>query len=184
MSNEEEIDQDIEDFEEEIPVFEPGSHYTGMQLEEFADQLLREDSNRELCRRCKEEDPESIPYGDETGQIESVAQYNPEGEPALDDEGQQLYLDFPELKCGKGHRWYKGEGPRRDIRGRDPILFASHLYNRQRREIYVETGTPDPAFTMDRHGRPTTGIYNRSHPQGRKINTKAQRVKNGASYYR
>lgn len=171
---------------EETPEFDPakGDDYSALELEEFADQLLRADANRELCRECKEDDPESLPYGEETGHVESVAQFDTSGEPLLDDEGNQLYLDFPELRCDKGHRWYKGEGPRRDIRGKNPILFASHLYNRQRREIYVESGVPDPAFTMDRHGRPTQGIYNRSHPEGRKINTENQRKKNGASYYR
>lgn len=179
-------DQDILDGEpEEAPEFDPSKDdYTSKELEEFADQLLRADSNRELCRRCKEIDPDALPYGEETGQVESMAQFDENGDPALDDEGNQLYLEFPELRCEKGHRWYKGEGPRRDIRGRDPILFESHLYNRQRREIYVEAGTPDPAFTTDRFGRPIQGMYNRTHPDGRKVNTKGQRIKNGASFYR
>jgi hypothetical protein len=167
-------------------VYEEGTRYSSEQLIEFADKLLREDSNRELCRKCKDKDDgvNSLPYGTETGTIESVPQFTAEEEPLLDDEGNQLYLDFPELKCEKGHRWFQGEGQRRDIRGPNPILFESHLYNRKRREIYVEAGTPDPAFTMDRKGRPTQGMYNRSHPEGRKINTKSQRAKNGASYYR
>jgi hypothetical protein len=179
-------DEDIPDegFEDEAPEFVPGQKYTALELEEFADQLLRSDANRELCRECKENDPDSLPYGDETGHVESVAQFDNDGNPLLDEEENQLYLDFPELRCEKGHRWYKGEGPRRDIRGVNPILFQSHLYNRQRREIYVEAGTPDPAFTNDRFGRPTTGMYNRTHPDGRKVNTKGQRVKNGASFYR
>lgn len=180
---------EIEDFdlpeEEDIDeTFDPNKRYTKEQISEFADQLLREDSNRELCRKCKEKDPDCLPYGEETGHIESVPQYDDLEGPILDDNGDLLYLDFPELKCDKGHRWFKGEGPRRDIRGVNPILFESHLYNRRRREIYVEAGTPDPAFTMDRFGRPIHGLYNRSHPDGRKINTKSQRAKNGASYYR
>lgn len=175
----EDEDYDILEDEEE-KVFEEGTKYSSEDLIAFADKLLREDSNRELCRKCKEKDnsTEFLPYGEETGVIESLPQE------ALDEEGNQLYLDFPELKCEKGHRWFKGEGQRRDIRGPNPILFESHLYNRKRREIYVEAGVPDPAFTMDRHGRPTIGIYNRAHPDGRKINTKSQRAKNGASYYR
>jgi hypothetical protein len=178
-------DEDIPDEGfEETPEYVPGQKYTALELEEFADQLLRSDANRELCRECKEEDPDSLPYGDETGHVESVAQFDNDGNPLLDEEENQLYLDFPELRCERGHRWYKGEGPRRDIRGVNPILFQSHLYNRQRREIYVEAGTPDPAFTNDRFGRPTTGMYNRTHPDGRKVNTKGQRVKNGASFYR
>lgn len=179
-------DKDIpeDDYEDETPEFDPKEKYTSLELEEFADQLLRADSNRELCRRCKEDDPDSLPYGEETGEVESVAQFDVDDNPLLDDEGNQLYLDFPELVCDKGHRWYKGEGPRRDIKGVNPILFQSHLYNRQRREIYVESGVPDPAFTMDRFGRPINGMYNRTHPDGRKVNTKGQRVKNGASFYR
>ncbi len=166
--------------------FDPNGKYTALELEEWGDKLLRADSNRELCRKCKEKDRTGklVPYGEETGMIESVPQFNADGSPVLDDEENQLYLDFPELRCEKGHRWYQGEGQRRDIRGPNPILFESHLYNRKRREIYVEAGTPDPAFTMDRKGRPTQGMYNRSHPEGRKINTKSQRAKNGASYYR
>jgi hypothetical protein len=175
---------DMED-EDAPPVFQEGQQYTSEELVAFADAILREDSNRELCRKCKEKDETGtlLPYGEETGQVESVPQYTPEGEPLLDEEGNQLYLDFPELRCEKGHRWFAGEGQRRDIRGPNPILFDSHLYNRKRREIYVEAGTPDPAFTMYK-GRPTEGMYNRAHPEGRKINTKAQRAKNGASYYR
>lgn len=182
-----EEDEDLLPEEDEgEPEFRPDGDYTSEELVAFADKLLREDSNRELCRKCKEKDKSGdfLPYGEETGMIESVPQYTADGEPLLDDEGNQLYLDFPELKCEKGHRWFQGEGQRRDIRGPNPILFESHLYNRKRREIYVEAGTPDPAFTMDRKGRPTQGMYNRSHPEGRKINTKSQRAKNGASYYR
>lgn len=165
--------------------FNPQGDYTNKELEEWADQLLREDANRELCKTCKEEDPAALPYGQETGEVEWQIQKDRNGEPLVDDEGQTLYVGFPELRCEKGHRWYKGEGPRRDIRGPDPILFETHLYNRKRREIHVKDGIPDPAFTMDRWGkRPTQGIYNRAHPQGRKINTPEQRAKNGASWYR
>lgn len=181
-----EDDEDLLEDEDVEEVFTPGTKYNSEELIAFADKLLRDDSNRELCRKCKEKDPDGdfLPYGEETGQVESVPQFTADNDPLLDDEGNQLYLDFPELKCEKGHRWFQGEGQRRDIRGPNPILFESHLYNRKRREIYVTEGTPDPAFTMDRKGRPTQGMYNRSHPEGRKINTRAQRAKNGASYYR
>jgi len=186
-----ELDIDSEDVagEEELEdetdlVFDPNAKYTAEQLAALADQMLKDDSNRELCRRCREEDgPDTLPYGEETGNVESKAQYL-KGEPVLDEFDEQLYVEFPEFKCEKGHRWFKGEGQRRDIRGPNPILFDSHLYNRKRREIYVEAGIPDPAFTLDRFGKPTQGIYNRSHPAGRKINTKSQRERNGASYYR
>jgi len=180
------VDEVLE--EDDTVVFDPDQKYTNAELEEFADQLLRTDTNRELCRRCRAKDPDSLPYGEETGEIESVPQLHEDGpqkgEPMLDAEGNQLYLDYAEFQCKEGHRWFQGEGQRRDIRGPNPILFESHLYTRKRREILVESGTPDPAFTMDRFGKPTQGVYNRSHPEGRKINTKEQRAKNGASYYR
>lgn len=182
----EEIDEDALEVEEVEKVFDPSGKYSSWELEEWADQLLKADSNRELCRKCKEkEGVDSLPYGKETGEIESVAQYDEAtGEPIVDAEGQQLYMDFPEMQCEKGHRWYKGEGARRDIKGKNPILLASHLYGRMRREIYVESGTPDPAFNRNRFDRPEHLMYNRSHPSGRKINTPDQRQANGASYYR
>lgn len=183
--------EDVEETElledEEIErVFTPDGKYSSWELEEYADQLLKEDSNRELCRKCREkEGPDSLPYGEETGEIESVAQYDDKtGQPIVDAEGNQLYMDFPEMRCEKGHRWYKGEGARRDIKGKNPILLASHLYGRMRREIYVESGVPDPAFNRNRFDRPEHLMYNRSHPSGRKINTPEQRQANGASYYR
>lgn len=155
------------------------------ELEEEADRLLREDANRELCRKCRDELGIEVPYGDETGEIEWQLQKDTDGNVKLDDEGNALYIAFPELRCKQGHRWYKGEGPRRDIRGPNPILFETHLYNRKRREIHVKDGVPDPAFTMDRWGkRPTQGMYNRTHPQGRKVNTEEQRKTNGASFFR
>lgn len=177
-------DEDIveEDYEGEAE-FNPGSKYSSFELEAFADKILKEDSNRELCRKCKEKDKgdNPLPYGTETGMVESVPQFQADGTPIEDDEGNQLYLDYPELRCEKGHRWFQGEGQRRDIRGKNPILFEPHLYNRKRREIYVSAGVPDPAFTMDRFGRPTVGMYNRAHPEGRKMNSVEQRQKNGAA---
>lgn len=178
---------DIE-FEEEDSWDEPTEgdrKLTNKELEEWADRILREDSNRELCAKCRDELGIEVPYGHETGEIEWQLQKDKEGNVKLDDEGNALYVAFPELKCDKGHRWYKGEGPRRDIRGPNPILFETHLYNRKRREIHVKDGVPDPAFTMDRWGkRPTQGMYIRTHPQGRKVNTDEQRKTNGASFYR
>lgn len=181
-TDEVEVNEDDLLEEENALVWDPNRTYSKRELEELADQMLKDDANREVCRRCKE-DGDPLSYGEETGIVESVPQYV-EGEPFLDEEDQQLYLDFPELECKRGHKWYKGEGPRRDIRGKDPILFESHLYQRKRREIYVAAGTPDPAYTMDRFGKPTKGSYNRVHPDGRKVNSKEQRSKHGASFYR
>lgn len=67
-------------------------------------------------------------------------------------------------------------GKERGIGGDNPILFAEHLYQRQKREILNENGVPEPGLVQ--------GIYYRAHPEGRKINSEEQRKKNGASYYR
>jgi hypothetical protein len=67
-------------------------------------------------------------------------------------------------------------GKPRGIKGENPILFEEHLKSRRRREIQTEGGTPDPALV--------SGMYYRSHPQGRKVNSLAQRRESGASYYR
>lgn len=63
------------------------------------------------------------------------------------------------------------------------ILFEEHLYNRRRREILCEQGYPDEALTgtLSRDGQM---IFNRTHPQGRKVNSEKARRENGASYYR
>lgn len=160
--------------------------FTGKELEELiADVLLRQDANRELCRRCHDEDPDSIPYGEETGHVEWKPQYTKEGKDILDEAGDLLYVCYPELICEQGHKWYLGEGPRRDIRGQNPILFEPHLYNRRRRELLAAEGVVDPAYTMDRWGkRPTHGLYMRSHPLGRKTNTPEQRKAHGAGFYK
>jgi hypothetical protein len=56
-----------------------------------------------------------------------------------------------------------------DRREHPTILFAEHYKYRMKREVYVGTGTPDPAICA--------GLYNRSHPEGRKL-------RNGAGFYR
>jgi len=165
--------------------FDPNKKYTPKELELIADAILRADANRELCPTCKSKDPDSLPYGNETGHIEWKIQLDKSGVPLLDDNGDALYIGFPELKCSKGHSWYKGTGKRRHIRGPNPILFENHLYHRRRREIQTESGTPDPAYTTDRWGkRPVSGMYFRSHPDGRKVNSEEQRKKNGMGWYR
>lgn len=150
-------------------VYEEGKTYRNWELEQIADNLLRADSHRELCRQCDE-------YGDETGNIESQPQFNDDGTPLVDEEANQLYVDFPELQCQNGHIWYKGEGKARGNSGKNPVLFEEHLKNRQRREIYTTVGTPDPSIVA--------GMFNRTHPQGRKVNSAEQRRRHGASFYR
>lgn len=162
-------DDDLQPGEEPELVYEEGKVYRNWELEQLADKFLREDSRRELCRQCDE-------YGDETGNVESQPQYNEDGTPLVDDEANQLYVDFPELQCKGGHVWYKGEGKARGNGGKNPVLFEEHLKNRQRREIYTTIGTPDPSIVQ--------GMFNRTHPQGRKVNSADQRRRHGASFYR
>lgn len=66
-------------------------------------------------------------------------------------------------------------GKKRGIGGENPILFDEHIYKRQQREILNVNGIPDPSITR--------GIYHRPHPEGRKLNTEAQR-KAGSGFYR
>jgi hypothetical protein len=149
--------------------YDPKKNYKASELEEFADSLLREDSRTEVCRECDEGGVSGV-RGEETGEQAVLAQT------AEDESGTQLVLYFPEYACKNGHRWYKGEGKVRGIDGDNPILFEEHFQSRKRREIYTTVGTPDPSIVA--------GIYNRVHPQGRKVNSEEQRKKNGASFYR
>lgn len=67
-------------------------------------------------------------------------------------------------------------GKTRGIGGDNPILFEEHLYSRKRREIYNQNGVPDPSINE--------GMFWRTHPQGRKVNSDDQRKRHGASFYR
>lgn len=140
-----------------------GEQYTAKQLGEIADALLRKDARSELCLECNE-------LGELTGSVEHTDQ------DAHDAKGTQLVVDFAEYVCVNGHHWFVGEGKERGIGGDSPILFEEHFQSRKRREIYTACGTPDPEIV--------SGIYNRTHPQGRKVNSSEQRKKNGASWYR
>lgn len=155
--------------QEEVPEFIEGKEYTKRELELMADEFLREDARAEMCVICETR-------GKETGNIQTMEQYSEDGEPIRDGEGFPLVLEFPEYKCKNDHVWFKGEGKARGIAGSNPILFEEHLQQRRRREIFPANGTPDPSIVA--------GIYNRTHPQGRKVNSDEQRKKNGASWYR
>lgn len=148
---------------EEAPEFVEGKKYTGSQLELMADELLREDSRTELCRECNAR-------GTETGDLKELSQE------VTDGSGNPLVIEFKELGCENGHRWFQGEGAARGIGGEAPILFEEHLASRKRREIYNTVGVPDPSIQ--------SGLYNRTHPEGRKVNSPEQRKKNGASFFR
>ena len=172
MENEEEYTsiytREEDDFD--ASTFEEGKEYKNWQLEKIADDLLKEDSKRETCRTCQK-------YGTETGETESQPLIDSAtGEYVTDDDGNTLYADVPEITCEDGHRWYKGEGKRRGIDGDNSILFENHLRDRHRREIQTSIGTPDPSIAR--------GMYNRTHPQGRKVNSQEQRKRNGASFFR
>ena len=76
------------------------------------------------------------------------------------------------------------------------ILFEDNLYNRRKREVYAKSkeanGIVDPTLTASIASRDERGrvkgdgqtMYNRTHPEGRKVNSPEQRKKNSASYYR
>ena len=63
------------------------------------------------------------------------------------------------------------------------VLFQEHIENRWNREVLNKYGVPDDEIT---HSQSPDGqtIYNRTHPEGRRVNSSAQRKKNGASWYR
>lgn len=149
--------------EEVSTEIDPDKNYTPSQLDDIASAILREDSKAELCRECGS-------AGQTTGFTESV----PEG--IEDESGNELTLTFDEYLCPNGHSWFPGEGQLKGIGGDNPILFEEHFQSRKRREIYTAQGTPDPSIV--------SGMYNRVHPQGRKVNSEEQRKRNGASFYR
>lgn len=160
---------------EEAPDYVEGkTDYTNSEKQLMADELLREDSKRELCRACLDEGI-SQPYGEETGVIRQEP-LRKNGKHVQDEDGNYIMADYPELRCSEGHTWWFSEGKARGIDGDSPVLFEEHLQGRRKREIYTQGGTPDPSIV--------SGIYNRVHPQGRKVNSPEQRKKNGASFYR
>lgn len=144
-------------------MLDPNRRYSQRELGELADELLREDSRAEVCRDCGAR-------GELSGRVENTHQA------PVDAAGNGLIVNFPEYMCDNGHHWYLGEGAVRGIGGKDPILFEEHFQSRRRREIYNSLGAPDPSIV--------SGMYNRAHPQGRKINSPEARAKHGASYYR
>jgi hypothetical protein len=75
-------------------------------------------------------------------------------------------------------------GKKKGISGEHPILFEDHLYMRRRREIQTEAGIPDPAYTRDPRFPHQIPLYNRTSPNGRKVNSEKQRKEGGASFYR
>lgn len=149
--------------EEVSTEIDPNKQYTPSQLDAIATAWLREDSKKEMCPECGSR-------GDATGFSKTIE------EGIEDEEGNMLALSFDEFLCEKGHNWFAGEGKARGVGGDNPILFEEHFQSRKRREIYTAQGTPDPSIV--------SGMYNRVHPNGRKVNSEEQRKRNGASFYR
>jgi hypothetical protein len=59
----------------------------------------------------------------------------------------------------------------------DPMWLHGRMHwARKRREIYCAVGTPDPSVE--------SGLYWRTHPNGRKVNSDTSRQEHGASYYK
>lgn len=151
-----------EEITEDPWALSPTKKYTRSELEAFADNLLRADSRREMCREC--EAP-----GETTGVVKQMPQE------AMDGSGNQLVVEYDQYRCEQDHTWWQGEGRDRGLKGENPILFEDHMIQRKKREIYTSVGTPDPEIV--------SGLYNRSHPQGRRVNSPEQRKLHGASYY-
>jgi len=147
---------------EDAPEYVEGKTYSAHDLELMADDILRKEGRRELCRTCGE-------MGEETGDKKVLEQE------AEDEEGNKLVLEFAELKCSNDHSWYQGEGKRKGYKDENQILFEEHLIARKRREIYSINGSPDPEIA--------SGSYFRSHPGGRKLSSAESRSKFGSSFY-
>lgn len=160
----------------EVPEYIPGKQYSARELDLMAEKMLRDDARRERCRECEANytDLEDVPIGEPTGHFVVKEQFNKEGNPLLDESGRQLKIKFPEYICPNNHKWFKGEGRAKGIGGRNSILFEEHIIQRKRREIMNEAGVPDPSIVQ--------GNYNKSHPQGRRVNDSERRAK-GASFY-
>lgn len=63
------------------------------------------------------------------------------------------------------------------------ILFQEHIEPDWRREVNAKEGVVDAAITRAQSKDGQT-MYNRQHPEGRRVNSEQQRKTNGASYYR
>jgi hypothetical protein len=158
---------------EDAPEYIEGQSYTAHQIELMADAILKADSKREMCRQCAGQ-------GEKTGEKKIGPQfmYDEDGivlGPLLDGEGHQLGVVFYELMCSNGHTWFEGEGKAKGFKGENPVLLEEHIIARKRREIMCENGTPDPNIVA--------GMYNKTHPDGRRVNSQESRETHGASFY-
>lgn len=98
----------------------------------------------------------------------------PEFDPSRTDYSQrelELYSDALMWQDRDDHP----QGPR--------ILMQEHIEPDWRREVHAAIGTVDEEITKAKSKDGQT-MYNRRHPEGRKVNSKQQRKVNGASYFR
>jgi hypothetical protein len=71
-----------------------------------------------------------------------------------------------------------------DLRKSDyPVLMQEHAESKWRKELNVGTGTPDAAISSAA-SPDGQRMFNRQHPQGRKVNSSQARKIHGAGYYR
>lgn len=114
------------------------------ELEREATRLLEADVRAELCRECNGR-----------GEV-----YDCTVLPVLKGNKTPTGVNviFQLYKCANNHQWASGEGKMRGIGGESPILFEEHLRERARREIFTESGIPEP--------EKVAGLYNRTHPNG------------------
>lgn len=76
----------------------------------------------------------------------------------------------------------KQESPQRYQKHVLGIKFDGQLKKIETREKHSKSGTVDDSITAA--GSPDgQRIYNRSHPEGRKVNTEEQRKEHGSSYF-
>lgn len=106
---------------------EPGKKYTAAELELMADAMLRYHADEEPCPDCG---LLTLPPRNRTDNF----------------------------VCEEGHSWPQpghNSATRTGIGGKNPILFREHEWARRRREVYVQSGTPDPSIEA--------GIFHRPH---------------------
>lgn len=143
---------------------------------------------------------EELDFSDEESELEEYFEFDEESDPKP--KGQKIVVDLGKSDPEENLVIYSEEhysafeldemateilrahartidpetGRPRGIGGESPVLFEEHLYSRKRREIYNQNGVPDPSINE--------GMFWRTHPQGRKVNSDDQRKKHGASFYR
>jgi hypothetical protein len=78
---------------------------------------------------------------------------------------------------------YASEGEQ-FVRETGILLSQGQWRHRYRHELLCEQGGPDPAYTVDRFGHPTYGMFWRSHPDGLSTCDPEERALLGKGFYR